>query len=230
MASQKRLLRIKDSFEYSPPSLVRFKSEPSVSSLDLQFIALQKMKSDSDLPVKRDSKNKDETMNFTSPGLDIKKKKKKKNYANFLNGLIIFSSQTYNKIRYFMQLMYESEIKELCYFYAMSFSHHLNFISRQDFLKHQRGIISFTRNKRDQNSLIGYILMSIDDKEIYIYDIFMIPKYKKLNETLLVNNNTTKSKLFSKFLMEFDAFIKNQNLKPIINPQIKSKRIKQLLS
>ncbi len=77
--------------------------------------------------------------------------------------------------------------------------------------------------------LIGYILISLDESSIYVYDIYMISRYKSLSESSAYNPSSHIKTLYNRTLTEVDRFILEYNLSSIINPEIVSPRIRNLI-
>ena len=175
------------------------------------------------------------TENFRSPRDYINSKnikiQDKKFLSKWLNGKVLYvNSENPHRIKYKIFLSNSLHDKYDCYVMSQAHRNIVRNIEEDDYVISYHNVILFTLTHKEVEKIIGYILISMDENNLYLYDIFMKDKYKLCPESFSSNSIKTNKTLYNRFLSEFDKFCKFSNVKIISNPILTFPQIKKLIS
>ena len=157
--------------------------------------------------------------------------KDKKALSNWLNGELLYvnNSNPFG-IEYQISVSNSLDDKYMCYKMAKKNRHIVKNIEEDDYVLSYHSVILFTLHRHKITKRIGYILISMDHADLYLYDLFMKDKYRVCPESLVTDDPTTSSKtLYNRFIAEFNKFTIFCNVRVICNPILAFPRIKELI-
>lgn len=157
---------------------------------------------------------------------NVKKEKRRSfNIKDILNNNTLYDKSKHDdliNVRQLITMSNDKRDKLRCYNLAIKENHNMILIKKEDYLSDMNMVILYELEISDKKScskiknLIGYILCSITIYDIYVEDIYVRQKYY--------------GKLYSKFIKQFNKYVKNNSLKCHLNEQLSSPRIKSIIN
>lgn len=155
----------------------------------------------------------------------------KKILSNYLNNKLLYkNNNNIHGIEYIISISNKLHDKVEVYLMAKKNNHVIKNIEEESYVCNYHSVILFKMKTVDCEKLIGYILFSLDTDKIYVYDIYILEKYRFCSESMNVKDKESKKTLYNRLLAEFEFFINFYNVKAVINPIIAIPRIKKLIN
>ena len=156
---------------------------------------------------------------------------RKKILSTFLNNKLLYvNNNNIHKIQYTISISNKLKDKVEVYLLAQKNTHIVRNIEEDSYVCNYHSVIMYRMKTTECDKLIGYILFSLDEDKIYVYDLFVIEKYKLSIESFDINDDDSGKTLFNRLLTEFDSFVNFCNVKVVVNPIIGFPRIKKLIN